>query len=128
MKKITREMIKLYPAISGLDWLNYKLVKKDLTAHHIVKKEEGGKLERSNIALLLMPVSHQYLHLIEYKDFETYVAINKIFSYVNQQGYEPTREQREILEYMLQEFESEHRNDKNSKGKRLIQAKYLKRG
>lgn len=74
-----------------------------------------------------MPVSHQYLHLIEYKDIETYIAINKIFKYINQQMYEPTLEQREIIEYLLQEFEVIHKNDKNSKGKTLIQRKYLQR-
>lgn len=76
-----------------------------------------------------MPVApaHQYLHLIEYKDIETYNAINKIFKLVNDQEAEPTREQREIVEYLLREFEKVHRNDKNSKGKSLIQYKYKKR-
>ena len=58
-----------------------------------------------------MPVAHQYLHLIEYKDIETYNAINKIFRYVNDQEYEPTREQREIVEYLLKEFEKVHRTN-----------------
>lgn len=71
--------------------------------------------------------AHQYLHLIECKDIETYIAINKIFQYVNQQMYEPTQEQREIIEYLLQEFEKVHRWDKGSKGKILIQRKYLER-
>ncbi len=71
--------------------------------------------------------AHQYLHLIEYKDIETYNAINRIFKYVNQQEYEPTREQREIIEYLLTEFEKVHKWDKNSKGKPLIQYKYKKR-
>ena len=74
-----------------------------------------------------MPISHQYLHLIECKDIETYNAINKIFEYVNQQKYEPTKEQREILEFLLSSFEEEHRNDKGSKGKPLIKYKYLER-
>lgn len=126
MNKITKEMLKIYKPISNLDWLNYKLVRKDVTRHHILKKEDGGKLQISNLALI-MPVGHQYLHLIEYKDIETYNAINKLFKYINQQRYEPTQEQREILEYILQQFEKEHINDKNAKGKKLIQYKYLKR-
>ena len=109
-----------------MDWMNYKLVRKDLTFHHIVKRENGGKREISNGALLI-PVAHQYLHLIEYKDKETYNAINKIFYYINQQRYEPTQEQREIIEYLLLEFEKVHKNDKNSKGKSLIQYKYRQR-
>ena len=126
MKEITKEMLKIYKAKSGLDWMNYKIVRKDMTAHHIIKREHGGKLVRENIALL-MPVAHQYLHLIEYKDIETYNAINKLFKMINAQGYEPTREQREVVEYLLKEFERGHRWDKGSKGKLLIQRKYLER-
>ena len=127
MNKITKEMLHIYQPISNLDWMNYKIVRnKDLTFHHIVKRENGGKLELSNGALLI-PVAHQYLHLIEYKDIATYNAINKIFRYVNEQEYEPTREQREIIEYLLTEFEKIHKWDKNSKGKPLIQYKYKKR-
>ena len=128
MKQITREMLHIYKPLSNMDWMNYRLVRKDLTFHHIVKRENGGKQEINN-GCLLMPVAlaHQYLHLIEYKDIETYNAINKIFRYVNEQEYEPTREQREIIEYLLREFEKVHKNDKNAKGKNLIQYKYKKR-
>lgn len=125
-KKITKEMLKIYVPKSGLDWMNYRIVRKDMTAHHILKREDGGRLEIGNVAPL-MSVAHQYLHLIECKDIETYIAINKIFALVNKQGYEPTPEQRDIVEYLLREFERIHRNDKNSKGKPLIQYKYLKR-
>jgi len=127
MKEVTKEMLKIYVPISNLDWMNYKIVRKqDLTAHHIIKKEYGGKLEISNLAIL-MPVSHQYLHLIECKDMETYIALNKVFSIVNKQGYEPTLEQRRIIECLLQGFEKEHKWDKGSKGKLLLQKKYLNR-
>jgi len=128
MKKDVVQMLKIYKPISGLDWMNYKLVRKDLTFHHIIKAEHQGKRVISNGALL-MPVApaHQYLHLIEYKDIKTYNAINKIFRYVNDQEYEPTREQREIIEYLLREFEKIHKWDKNSKGKLLIQHEYKQR-
>lgn len=127
MSKATVEMLKIYKPYSHLDWLNYKIVRKnDLTFHHIIKKENGGNKSISNGALLL-PLSHQYLHLIEYKDINTYVAINKIFKIVNNQLHEPTKDQREILEYLLQDFEYQHRNDRNSKGKLLIKKEYKQR-
>ena len=126
MDKVTQEMLEIYKPLSHLDWLNYKLVKRDITFHHIIKKELGGKRTIENGALL-MPISHQYLHLIECKDNDTYVALNKLFKCINEQRYEPTREQREIVEYLLQEFERVHRWDKNSKGKLLLQRKYLER-
>lgn len=126
MKKITSEMLKIYKPLSGLDWLNYKIVRNNMTAHHIVKREFGGKLEVSNIAPL-MNDGHIYLHIIEYKDLKTYESINKLFKYINDQGYEPTNEQREIIEYLLTSFEKEHIKDKTSKGKLLIKHQYLER-
>lgn len=127
MKQITKEMLQIYKPLSNLDWMNYKIVKKDMTFHHILKRVDGGKQIITNGALL-MPIAHQYLHLIEYRDIEVYNAINQIFRYVNQQQHEPTKEQRQIIEFLLRQFEAEHKNDKGSKGKTLIQRKYLERG
>lgn len=74
-----------------------------------------------------MPVSHQYLHIIELKDYKTYKHINDIFRIVNDQKYEPTKEQRETIEYILTTFETKHEKDKNSKGKLLIKREYKQR-
>ena len=126
METVTKKMLKIYVPYSNLDWLNYKLIKKDLTFHHLLKRENGGREIIENGALL-MPVAHQYLHIIEYKDIETYTAINKLFMYINKQKEEPTLEQRLILEYLLVEFEKVHKEDKTSKGKLLIKHKYLER-
>lgn len=126
LKQITKEMLRLYPAISGLDWMNYTLVKRELTYHHILKKAEGGREWVENGALL-MPIPHQYLHIIEYKDWKTYKHINDIFKMVNEQHYEPTLEQREAIECMLEEFEYKHKDDRTSKGKKLIKSEYLQR-
>lgn len=120
-------MLKIYKPKSGMDWLNYKIVRKnDMTYHHIIKRENGGKETFDNGALLLT-VPHQYLHIIEYKDIETYIAINKMFELINKQKTEPTMEQRQILEYLLKRFEYDHRDDKNSKGNSLIKYEYIKR-
>ena len=126
MKPITKEMLTIYKPLSNLDWMNYKIVENKLTNHHIIKREDGGTLKIHNIALL-MPIAHSYLHVIEYKDIKTYDAINKIFRYINNQRTEPTLEQRELIEYLLLEFEQEHKEDKNSKGKLLIRKPYLDR-
>lgn len=126
MKKVVRDMLKIYKPYSSLDWMNYKLVKKDVTFHHIHKRCDGGRLEINNGGLL-MPNSHAYLHLIEFLDLDTYLALNEIFKDVNTQGYEPEYEQRLIIESLLSNFESVHRWDKGSKGKLLIKRKYLER-
>ena len=127
LDKVKREMLKLYEPISNLDWMNYKLVRKEVTYHHCIKKRSNGGKRTIENGALLMPIAHQYLHLIECKDNDTYVVLNKLFQCINEQRYEPTREQREIVEYLLQEFERVHRWDKNSKGKILLQKKYLER-
>ena len=126
MKEIAIEMLKIYKPVSNLDWMNYKLVKNDITMHHIIKREHGGKLEIDNLAILIT-TSHQYLHIIEYRDIETYNAINKIFRYINQQRREPTEEQRQIIEYLLQGFEEKHKDDINAKGKKMIRKSFLRR-
>lgn len=120
-------MLKIYVPYSNLDWMNYKLVREEITYHHIVKRADGGQRRVENGALL-MPVAHQYLNLIENIDIETYVALNIVFKEINEQRREPTEEQREVVEYFLKRFEEEHRWDKGRKGKILLQRKYLKRG
>ena len=127
MREITKEMLKIYIPYSNLDWMNYKLVPRDITAHHIIKKEHGGKLEIPNLALI-MNKPHQYLHIIEHKDIGTYNSLNKIFKYINVQQYEPTQEQRELIEYLLLEFEKQHIEDTNAKGCKIIKKEFLKRG
>lgn len=126
MKQITREMLRIYKPLSGLDWMNYKVVRNQMTFHHIIKKCDGG-LEIIDNGALLMSKPHQYLHTIEFADPDTYVALNKIFEFINKQQHEPTEEQRQIIEYLLRSFESEHKEDKTSKGKLLIKPYYLQR-
>lgn len=126
-KKITKDMLKIYKPISGLDWMNYKLVKKDATFHHIQKKCDGGKEEISNGAIL-MPISHEYLHLIENKDMFTYCLLNRMFRIINMQRSEPNEEQRKIIECLLKMFEEEHKEDKNARNKALIKYQYIERG
>lgn len=126
MKRIKKEMLQIYKPYSDLDWMNYKLVKKDVTLHHIIKRVDNGRMEIPNLALI-MPSGHQFLHLIEFKDIDTYITLNKIFKIINNQKAEPTPEQREIIEYLLQDFEYKHKYDKNSKGKLLIKAEYKQR-
>lgn len=126
MRSIAKEMLKIYKPFSDLDWMNYKLIKRDITYHHILKKSDGGKMEINNGALL-MPDSHAYLHLIESIDINMYILLNKIFKDINNQGYEPELYQRYIIENILLEFESNHKWDKGYKGKLLIKRKYLER-
>lgn len=127
MKHIVREMLKIYVPESGLDWMNYKIVRDNVAFHHIIKKAEGGKRRIENGAILQANTSHPYLHLIEYVDIDTYIELNSIFKIVNMQGKEPTLMQRGVIEDLLLRFEEEHRWDKGRDGELLIKRKYLKR-
>lgn len=124
MKNITKQMIKIYN-LDKLCFMGYTL-DKNASFHHIVKKERGGKEEISNGAVL-NPYAHEYLHIIEYKDIGTYIAINKILKIINEQRDRPTTEQLEIISKILSMFEEEHKEEKTSKGKRLIKHQYLDR-
>lgn len=127
MGKAADKLYNIYIPNSNLDWMNYRIDKKeDLTFHHIIKREHGGKAEVSNGALLLKK-SHNYLHVIEYKDLSIYIAINKIFKIINSQLEEPNLEQRLIIESLLKDFEEQHIEDTNKKGSYLIRRKWLER-
>lgn len=122
----TQDMLKIYVPYSGLDWMNYEIIPDKLTIHHIIKKCDGGKRTIDNLAVL-MEVSHQYLHLIEYVDIDTYNTINKVLKEINTQKHEPYDYQRQNIEELLQEFEYENRWTKDREGKLIIKAKYKKR-
>lgn len=124
MKEITREMIKIYK-LKEFDFMGYKLIKRDATYHHLVKKENGGKETIENGAVL-MPNSHQYLHLIEYKEYDIYYAVNEIMKICNKKGFVEIDDLK-IISQLLKMFEEEHIKDENSKGRRLIRTKFLDR-
>ena len=127
MGKQADKLYNIYIPNTKLDWMNYKIDRKaDLTFHHIVKKEHGGKTTIDNGALLTHN-AHNYLHVIEFKDIETYNYINKMFEIINRQLSEPNEDQRFVIEYLLREFEKKHRYDVNKKGKALIKEEWLKR-
>ena len=111
-------MIKIYN-LDKLCFMGYKL-DRHATFHHIEKKEHGG-LEIIENGAVLNP------NIIEYKDIEIYIAVNKILKLINEQRDKPTVEQYQIISKLLSMFEAEHSKEKTSKGKKLIREKYLDR-
>ena len=124
MKPITKQMIKVYN-LDKLCFMGYTL-DKTATFHHIEKREHGG-LEVIENGAVLNPYAHEYLHIIEYKDLETFISINKILKVINEQKDKPTIEQLQIISKLLSMFEKDHKEDRTSKGKRLIKHQYLER-
>ena len=126
MKEITREMIRIYKP-KGIDWMGYDINSiRDLTYHHIQKKEHGGPFTFDNGALLRGDTSHEYLHIIEYKDLDMYLYINNILKQINDQRARPTKQQLLAIRDVLLQFEREHDTETNSKGKLLIKQQYIK--
>ena len=103
MKNIKEEMIKIYNTYK-LDWMNYIIINNDLTYHHIIKIEEGGKTTIDNGALLTQR-AHNYLNIIEKTDIDIYNRINKILKEINNNKSEPTIVQRQKIDLLLFEFE-----------------------
>jgi len=124
LKQITRYMIRIYN-LDKLCFMGYKL-DKTASFHHLVKREHGGKEEITNGAVLNKS-AHEYLHIIEYKDIDTYITINNILKLINQQKDRPTIEQYMMISKLLSAFEEEHKEDRTAKGKMLIRDKYLNR-
>lgn len=124
MKPITKQMIKIYN-LDKLCFMGYKL-EKNVSYHHIIKREHGGKETIDNGAVLNQ-YAHEYLHIIEYKDLDIYIAINSILKIINAQRDKPTKEQLKTISQLLTMFEVEHSRDKTSKGKTLIKRQYYER-
>lgn len=125
MKELTRQMARAYRTRRN-DWMGYDINSiTQLSYHHIQKKEDGGPFSWDNGALLRRGTSHEYLHIIEYKDLEIYDYINGILKQINTQGYQPTKEELIAIRDVLLSFEREHCSDRNSKGKILIKSKYI---
>lgn len=105
------------------DMMGYHLKKSKATFHHIDKKENGGCTSTSNGAVL-MPYDHEYLHIVESKDFELFNYISGILKRINQRGYMTDDDMKAVAE-MLYAFEVDHKNDRTTKGKRLIRDEFV---
>ena len=78
VKYITKLMINEYGMKEmGHDFMGYALQKGDIyTYHHlIVPRRNGGPITVQNGAILCGKTAHPYLHLIEYYDYDRFLAI-----------------------------------------------------
>lgn len=117
MNDIKVRMINIYKTYD-FDWMNYVIVNEELTYHHIVKEECGGKLSLDNGALLTSR-AHEYLHLIERTDIVIYDRINQILKDINTQKHAPNYRQRKKIDLLLLEFETKNADKIIRKNKKL---------
>ena len=127
VSQIVKDMRTIY-RIKHYDFMGYTFrTVDDLSYHHIIKQCDGGPKTIDNGALLTKDTAHPYLHIIEDRDLDMYVYINKILKQINSQHSQPTMSQLRAIREVLLEFEREHCADRNSNGKLLIKQKYIDR-
>lgn len=135
MREITKEMIEQYRIMKlKIDFMGYEVNKKNnLSFHHLIVPRRECKSRGLgegylwwNGAILNQSTSHDYLHLIEAKDYDMFLAITSEMIDENMKGY-LDRDNLLRIRDILEQFEREHCGDRSKKGNLLIKDSYLRR-
>lgn len=135
MKEITKQMIKDFRITKlGYDFMGYNVDKNaSLSFHHLIVPHRDCKARGLgkgylywNGAILKQNTSHDYLHLIESKDYDIFLAITSEMIDENIKGYLDISNLKRIHD-CLSLFEREHCSDRGKKGKLLIKEDYTRR-
>ena len=135
MREITREMIKEYRLMKlGYDFMGYEIKnKQDLSFHHLIVPRRNCKALglgegylKWNGSILNQNTSHDYLHLIEAKDLDMFMAITSEMIDENAKGYLDIKNLQRISD-VLSCFEREHCSDRGKKGRLLIKEDYIRK-
>lgn len=129
MKEITKLMINEYRIKKiGYDFMGYTFVSPtDLSFHHlIVPKDQGGKEESMNGAILVRKTSHDYLHIIEKYDREIFDKITLLMIKENISGKIDLDSIKYINDLLLI-FEEKHSEDTFKNGALIIKDIFRKR-
>ena len=135
MREITKEMIEYYKIMKlQIDFMGYDVSKKNtLSFHHLIvphreckQKGLGEGYLWWNGAILNQSTSHEYLHLIEAKDYDMFLDITSKMIDQNFKGYLDRKNLLRIRD-ILERFEKEHCSDRGKKGNLLIKEQYLRR-
>lgn len=108
--------------------MGYSLQKNDIyTYHHlIIPRRKGGPETIQNGAILCGKSAHPYLHLIEYYDYDRFLAITSEMIDQNIKGQLDLNNIFYIYD-ILEGFEREYSGTRNKKGKEIIKPEYTKR-
>ena len=135
MRAITKHMIKHYKIMKlKIDFMGYEVSKiNTLSFHHLIVPHRNCKTFGLgegyvwwNGAILNQSTSHDYLHLIEVKDYDMFLAITSEMIDENVKGYLDKENLLRIRD-ILEQFEREHCSDRGKKGNLLIKDSYLRR-
>lgn len=110
----------------GTDFMGYYFeTQKELTYHHILPKNLGGKTTYGNGALLIR-TSHNYIHLIENTDFKLFMEISQELVREHRAG-EITQENITAIHQVLEFFEAKYSDAYTRSGTPLIQEEFIRR-
>lgn len=131
MREITKQMIKIYK-INQFDFMGYDIKRKEsLSFHHLIIPHResqhygiGNGYVMWNGAILVQETSHEYLHIIESRDYEIFCRITSEMIDQNLMGKLDIDNLKKI-KGLLRYFEYEYEGITNSKGKQLIKRDYL---
>lgn len=133
MRPITRDMIHIYNIKKlGYDFMGYTFRRtEELSFHHLIVPKKDCKKQGLgegylwwNGAILNQDSSHDYLHFIERTDREIFLLITNLMVEENQNmklDIETLKKIRDLLLY----FEKEHKDDRGSKNKVLLQERFI---
>ena len=127
---MTKLKTKLYDNFKlqqlGVDFMGYEFEnKKELTYHHILPKNLGGKTTFENGALLIRD-SHNYIHLVEVMDFKLFIELSQELKKEHETG-EITKERLIAIQQMLEFFENKYKNSYARNGTPLIKSDFVRR-
>ena len=135
MREITRQMIEYYKIMKlKIDFMGYEVTQRNaLNFHHLIVPRRNCKTMGLgdgylwwNGAILNQSTSHEYLHLVEAKDYDMFLAITSEMIDENIKGY-LDRDNLLRIRDILERFEREHCSDRGKKGNPLIKDTYLRR-
>lgn len=134
-KGITNFMLNEYKVMElGHDFMGFALKRpEEISFHHlVVAKRDCAKMGLGhgeyvwNGALLVRDTAHDYVHIIERINPDTFYALTSEMIDMNIKGYlDP--ENLKNIDDMLCSFEREHCGDRTKKGKMLIKEEYTRR-
>ena len=133
MKTITRDMMKDYNIHKlGYDFMGYTFDRReDLSFHHLVVPKRDCKAAglgegylKWNGAILNQNTSHDYLHIIERMDRDTFLRITAEMVEENLKGKLDIDNLKRIRELLLY-FEDRYEKETNSKGQLILKRKFI---
>ena len=116
MNEDIRIMMEIYGTYQ-YDWLGDEFKSpKELTRHHIVKREYGGENGISNYALLTHS-SHSFMHYLEDNFYKEYNYLNTMFLELNRSVNPPSSEYYEEVHRVVKRIKKIMKNNKTLRRK-----------